>query len=157
MPWGESGADSMGRPRRSPGGRSLVWLMMLLIFAIPTVIAYKAYRRMLVRADVAAAVALARQRQEAVERFYANYHALPSDDRQAGLAARSQDHEKSIDSLAIAEGVVTVRFGAGAEPPIAGRQLVFVPRTQGGRVSWACGTGAGTTLDLTARPVACRR
>lgn len=148
------GAPRERQAARRSGCRSVAWLMMLLILAIPTVIAWRALHTIQLRNEAAEGDALARPARAHVEAYYARRGMLPIDDEQAGFR---ETHGQYVAGVVIRDGKVVVTYGPAIDARIAGETLVFAAHPEGGKLAWRCGTEAGTTLDQRYRPAVCRR
>jgi hypothetical protein len=144
------------KPPRASGCRTVAWLMLFVILGIPTVIAYRAYRTIQVRSEVAEGVSLAKRCRSLVDDYYASHRVLPLDDGQAGLPGSHALKGRFVEGAHVRDGNVIVAFGEQADGRIAGSRLVYSPRADADRLKWSCGTPAGTTLEPGLRPPECR-
>jgi type IV pilus assembly protein PilA len=79
---------------------------------------------------------------------------MPTDNNQAGLAPAAQIQGKYVESVTVANGIITVDYGKEAHTTIAPNSIRLTPNTaQVGSVQWDCDSAAIANKHL---PAACR-
>jgi len=123
------------------GVTSIELALALAVTAVVGAVGFSAYRTHLVRAEIARSVAAADAAQRKVERAFERDGEPPPDGRSAGLSSARPDVTSDyVDSLEIVDGRIDLRFGAAANPAIAGRTLSLTPfETATQEIVWVCG------------------
>ncbi|ENX0606742.1 pilin, partial [Neisseria gonorrhoeae] len=92
------------------------------------------------RAQVSEAILLAEGQKSAVTEYYLNHGEWPKDNGSAGVASASTIIGKYVQSVTVANGVVTATMKSdGVNKEIKGKKLSLWARRQDGSVKWFCG------------------
>ncbi|EMS1897416.1 pilin [Neisseria gonorrhoeae] len=86
------------------------------------------------------AILLAEGQKSAVTEYYLNNGEWPKDNDSAGVASASDIKGKYVESVTVANGVVTAKMKpSGVNKEIQGKKLSLWARRQDGSVKWFCG------------------
>ncbi|EMU4473612.1 pilin [Neisseria gonorrhoeae] len=86
------------------------------------------------------AILLAEGQKSAVTEYYLNHGTWPEDNTSAGVAASSTIKGKYVQSVTVANGVVTAQMlSSGVNKEIQGKKLSLWAKRQAGSVKWFCG------------------
>ncbi|HFA6083469.1 TPA: pilin, partial [Neisseria gonorrhoeae] len=92
------------------------------------------------RAQVSEAILLAEGQKSAVTEYYLNHGKWPADNDSAGVASASEIKGKYVQSVTVANGVVTAQMKPdGVNNEIKDKKLSLWARRQDGSVKWFCG------------------
>ncbi|HFA3526025.1 TPA: pilin, partial [Neisseria gonorrhoeae] len=92
------------------------------------------------RAQVSEAILLAEGQKSAVTEYYLNNGEWPKDNTSAGVASSSSIKGKYVESVTVANGVVTAKMAStGVNKEIQGKKLSLWAKRQDGSVKWFCG------------------
>ncbi|ENV9432684.1 pilin, partial [Neisseria gonorrhoeae] len=92
------------------------------------------------RAQVSEAILLAEGQKSAVTEYYLNHGKWPADNGAAGVASASKIIGKYVQSVTVANGVVTAEMKSdGVNKEIKGKRLSLWARRENGSVKWFCG------------------
>ncbi|ENS8685561.1 pilin [Neisseria gonorrhoeae] len=92
------------------------------------------------RAQVSEAILLAEGQKSAVTEYYLNNGIWPKDNGAAGVASPSDIKGKYVQSVTVANGVVTAQMKSdGVNKEIQGKRLSLWAKRQDGSVKWFCG------------------
>ncbi|ENV6885096.1 pilin [Neisseria gonorrhoeae] len=92
------------------------------------------------RAQVSEAILLAEGQKSAVTEYYLNHGEWPEDNGAAGVASASTIKGKYVQSVTVANGVVTAQMKSdGVNKEIKGKRLSLWAKRQAGSVKWFCG------------------
>ncbi|ENX0459266.1 hypothetical protein F7A67_001961, partial [Neisseria gonorrhoeae] len=92
------------------------------------------------RAQVSEAILLAEGQKSAVTEYYLNHGEWPKDNASAGVASASDIKGKYVQSVTVANGVVTAQMKSdGINKEIKGKRLSLWGRREDGSVKWFCG------------------
>ncbi|EMT1006983.1 pilin, partial [Neisseria gonorrhoeae] len=92
------------------------------------------------RAQVSEAILLAEGQKSAVTEYYLNHGIWPKDNTSAGVASSSDIKGKYVQSVTVANGVVTAEMKpSGVNKEIQGKRLSLWGRRENGSVKWFCG------------------
>ncbi|EMT6820334.1 pilin, partial [Neisseria gonorrhoeae] len=92
------------------------------------------------RAQVSEAILLAEGQKSAVTEYYLNNGIWPKDNASAGVASASDIKGKYVQSVTVANGVVTAEMKpSGVNKEIQGKRLSLWARREAGSVKWFCG------------------
>ncbi|HFA1601321.1 TPA: pilin [Neisseria gonorrhoeae] len=92
------------------------------------------------RAQVSEAILLAEGQKSAVTEYYLNHGTWPEDNDKAGVASASDIKGKYVESVTVANGVVTAEMKSdGVNKEIKGKKLSLWAKRQDGSVKWFCG------------------
>ncbi|ENT0978039.1 prepilin-type cleavage/methylation domain-containing protein, partial [Neisseria gonorrhoeae] len=92
------------------------------------------------RAQVSEAILLAEGQKSAVTEYYLNHGEWPKDNASAGVASASKIIGKYVQSVTVANGVVTAQMlSSGVNKEIQGKKLSLWAKRQDGSVKWFCG------------------
>ncbi|ENS7197870.1 pilin, partial [Neisseria gonorrhoeae] len=86
------------------------------------------------------AILLAEGQKSAVTEYYLNHGIWPKDNTSAGVASASKIIGKYVQSVTVANGVVTAQMKpSGVNNEIQGKKLSLWAKRQDGSVKWFCG------------------
>ncbi|HHT8443562.1 TPA: pilin, partial [Neisseria meningitidis] len=86
------------------------------------------------------AILLAEGQKSAVTEYYLNHGKWPGDNSDAGVASASDIKGKYVQSVTVANGVVTTEMKSdGVNNEIKGKKLSLWAKRQAGSVKWFCG------------------
>ncbi|HFB6805667.1 TPA: pilin, partial [Neisseria gonorrhoeae] len=86
------------------------------------------------------AILLAEGQKSAVTEYYLNHGIWPKDNTSAGVASSSSIKGKYVESVTVANGVVTAKMKSdGVNKEIQGKKLSLWGRREDGSVKWFCG------------------
>ncbi|EMS3623709.1 hypothetical protein FKA75_000912 [Neisseria gonorrhoeae] len=92
------------------------------------------------RAQVSEAILLAEGQKSAVTEYYLNNGEWPENNTSAGVASASDIKGKYVESVTVANGVVTAEMKSdGVNKEIKGKRLSLWAKRQAGSVKWFCG------------------
>ncbi|ENW4492528.1 pilin [Neisseria gonorrhoeae] len=92
------------------------------------------------RAQVSEAILLAEGQKSAVTEYYLNNGEWPKDNTSAGVASASDIKGKYVESVTVANGVVTAEMKpSGVNKEIQGKKLSLWAKRENGSVKWFCG------------------
>ncbi|ENX7637651.1 pilin [Neisseria gonorrhoeae] len=92
------------------------------------------------RAQVSEAILLAEGQKSAVTEYYLNNGEWPKDNASAGVASASDIKGKYVESVTVANGVVTAQMKSdGVNKEIKNKKLSLWARREAGSVKWFCG------------------
>tara|TARA_Y100001934_G_scaffold206366_1_gene244020 strand:- start:289 stop:711 length:423 start_codon:yes stop_codon:yes gene_type:complete len=138
---------------RKQHGFTLIELMIVVaIIGILAAVAVPAYQDYTVRARVTEGLSLAAGAKTAVSEYWSSQGSMPSNNDQAGISASDDISGNSVQSVAVASGVITITFSS-ATPALNGATIGMSPSTDGGSVIWTC---TGGDLENKYRPSSCR-
>ncbi|HEZ6296205.1 TPA: pilin [Neisseria meningitidis] len=122
-------------------GFTLIELMIVIaIVGILAAVALPAYQDYTARAQVSEAILLAEGQKSAVTEYYLNHGKWPGDNSDAGVASASDIKGKYVQSVTVANGVVTAEMKSdGVNNEIKGKKLSLWAKRQNGSVKWFCG------------------
>ncbi|HHO0676172.1 TPA: pilin [Neisseria meningitidis] len=85
-------------------------------------------------------ILLAEGQKSAVTEYYLNHGKWPGDNSDAGVASASDIKGKYVQSVTVANGVVTATMlSSGVNKEIQGKKLSLWAKRQNGSVKWFCG------------------
>ncbi|EMT8688956.1 pilin [Neisseria gonorrhoeae] len=86
------------------------------------------------------AILLAEGQKSAVTEYYLNHGIWPKDNTSAGVASSSSIKGKYVESVTVANGVVTAKMlSSGVNNEIKDKKLSLWARRENGSVKWFCG------------------
>ncbi|EOF9672853.1 pilin [Neisseria gonorrhoeae] len=86
------------------------------------------------------AILLAEGQKSAVTEYYLNNGKWPADNGAAGVASASDIKGKYVESVTVANGVVTAKMKpSGVNKEIQGKKLSLWAKRENGSVKWFCG------------------
>ncbi|ENS9070025.1 hypothetical protein FXU73_001990, partial [Neisseria gonorrhoeae] len=92
------------------------------------------------RAQVSEAILLAEGQKSAVTEYYLNHGKWPENNDSAGVASASTIKGKYVQSVTVANGVVTAQMNpSGVNKEIQGKRLSLWAKRENGSVKWFCG------------------
>ncbi|EMT9901412.1 pilin [Neisseria gonorrhoeae] len=92
------------------------------------------------RAQVSEAILLAEGQKSAVTGYYLNNGEWPENNGAAGVASASDIKGKYVESVTVANGVVTAKMKpSGVNKEIQGKKLSLWAKRENGSVKWFCG------------------
>jgi len=143
-----SDATARLNPFATRGVTSIELALALAVTALVGALGFSAYRTHVVRTEIAEGIAAADAAQRDVERAFERDREPPRDGPSAGLPSVPPNVTIDyVEALEIVDGRIDLRFGAPADPTIAGRTLSLTPfETATQEIVWVCGNripGAG--------------
>ncbi|ENX1589997.1 pilin [Neisseria gonorrhoeae] len=122
-------------------GFTLIELMIVIaIVGILAAVALPAYQDYTARAQVSEAILLAEGQKSAVTEYYLNNGEWPENNTSAGVASASDIKGKYVESVTVANGVVTAKMKpSGVNKEIQGKKLSLWAKRENGSVKWFCG------------------
>ncbi len=132
-------------------GFTLIELMIVIaIVGILAAVALPAYQDYTARAQVSEAILLAEGQKSAVTEYYLNHGEWPANNSDAGVASASDIKGKYVQSVTVANGVVTAEMkSTGVNKEIQGKKLSLWAKRQDGSVKWFCGQPVARTAKAT--------
>ncbi|ENW6491586.1 hypothetical protein GA796_001617, partial [Neisseria gonorrhoeae] len=92
------------------------------------------------RAQVSEAILLAEGQKSAVTEYYLNNGEWPENNTSAGVASASDIKGKYVESVTVANGVVTAQMKSdGVNKEIKNKKLSLWAKRENGSVKWFCG------------------
>ncbi|HFA4851750.1 TPA: pilin [Neisseria gonorrhoeae] len=92
------------------------------------------------RAQVSEAILLAEGQKSAVTEYYLNNGEWPENNTSAGVASASDIKGKYVESVTVANGVVTAKMKpSGVNKEIKNKKLSLWAKRENGSVKWFCG------------------
>ncbi|EMU1495565.1 pilin [Neisseria gonorrhoeae] len=92
------------------------------------------------RAQVSEAILLAEGQKSAVTEYYLNNGEWPENNDEAGVASASTIKGKYVESVTVANGVVTATMASSnVNKEIQGKRLSLWAKRENGSVKWFCG------------------
>jgi type IV pilus assembly protein PilA len=131
-------------------------MIVVAIIAILAAIAIPAYQDYLVRTQVSEGAVLSDGAKTAVAEFYSNTGRFPPVNSSAGLALAGSISGKYVESVTVADGLITAKFGNQANTAIVTPNpdtFVLSPVTKAGSITWTC---QGSTVQSKYLPTSCR-
>ncbi|BCD80739.1 pilin [Neisseria gonorrhoeae] len=122
-------------------GFTLIELMIVIaIVGILAAVALPAYQDYTARAQVSEAILLAEGQKSAVTEYYLNHGKWPANNGNAGVASPSDIKGKYVESVTVANGVVTATMNSSnVNKEIKDKRLSLWGRRENGSVKWFCG------------------
>jgi type IV pilus assembly protein PilA len=130
-------------------------MIVVAIIGILAAIAIPAYQDYTIRAQVSEGLSLSGAAKAAVAEFYMDAGTYPADNSEAGLEVATAINGKYVTAVTVADGEITVTYGAAANTNIHGDNLTLTPVPAAanlGSVSWTC----ASVLQNKWMPAACR-
>lgn len=133
----------MNLKQKTQKGFTLIELMITVaIVGILAAVALPAYQNYTIRAQVSEGFTLAGGVQTAVAENFAQTGVMPADLATVGITAAPVG--KYTSGITLANGVITVAYGAGANTKISGGSITLTPADDGqGNIHWKCAPDGG--------------
>ena len=140
---------------RTQQGFTLVELMVVVaIIGILAAMAIPAYQTYTVRAQVAEGLNLAGPAKTAMTSYHLNRGEFPADNSAAGIEAAASYKGKYVQSVSVANEVISIQYGNDAHASISGESVTLTATDNLGSVSWECDSAG--VIKNTFLPSACR-
>ena len=140
---------------RKQKGFTLIELMIVVaIIGILAAIAIPAYQDYTIRAQVSEGLHLSGGAKAAVAEFFMDRGVMPDDNAEAGLSDADEIVGTYVESVTVAENVITVLYGNQSNAAIDQATLVLsADVANAGSIQWSCNGG---TIEDKHLPTACR-
>ncbi len=133
-------SSSLLIPHPSRGFTLVELVIVLAATLVIGAVGASAYQTYTVRAEIAAAIALASPAVDNVTATFRRTGTPPIDEHAAGLEPIADLSTTAVESIGVANGRIEIRFGAATDAAIAGRTLSLTPfETATLHVVWVCG------------------
>ena len=120
-------------------GFTLIELMIVVaIIGILAAFAIPQYQNYVARAQVSEALSLASGAKTAVAEYFNMNGTFPADNKTAGLSDAADISGKYVESVTVADGVITARFSSGAHAKLDGGSMALTAVDNGGSIGWSC-------------------
>ena len=120
-------------------GFTLIELMIVVaIIGILAAVAIPQYQNYVARAQVSEALSLASGAKTAVAEYFNMNGIFPADNATAGLSDAADISGKYVESVTVADGVITARFSSGAHAKLDGGSMALTAVDNGGSIGWSC-------------------
>ena len=120
-------------------GFTLIELMIVVaIIGILAAVAIPQYQNYVARAQVSEALSLASGAKTAVAEYFNMNGTFPADNKTAGLSDAADISGKYVESVTVADGVITARFSSGAHAKLDGGSMALTAVDNGGSIGWSC-------------------
>ena len=129
-------------------------MIVVAIIGILAAVAIPMYMDYAVRSQIAEGLNLAAGAKVSVAEYYQEYGQYPAGNAEAGLEDPNNIRGNYVESVTVANEVITITFGAGANQRIDGESIVVTAAEQDGSLNWTCAS-AGVIADKNL-PAACR-
>jgi len=141
--------------KKAQQGFTLIELMIVVaIIGILALLAIPAYQNYLVRAQIAEGLSLVGPAKAALVTYYEQQGQFPANNSQAGLETPANYTGKYVDSISVADDVITIVFGNDANLQISGYSITMTALNYQGSMSWNCASDG--FIPVTLLPLACR-
>ena len=111
---------------------------MVAIIGILAAVAIPQYQNYVARAQVSEALSLASGAKTAVAEYFNMNGTFPADNTMAGLSDAADISGKYVESVTVADGVITARFSSGAHAKLDGGSMALTAVDNGGSIGWSC-------------------
>ncbi len=140
---------------RTQHGFTLIELMIVIaIIGILAAVAIPMYMDYAVRSQIAEGINLAAGAKVSVAEYYQETGEYPTGNAEAGLEQADEIQGNYVESVAVADEVITVTFGNDANQRIDGETITITAAEEDGSLNWTCASGG--VIDDKNLPVACR-
>ena len=117
-------------------------MIVVAIIGILAAVAVPMYLDYTVRSQIAEGLNLSGGAKSAATEYYQNRGAFPVSNAQAGLEDAANIQGNYVDSVAVVDDVITVRFSVDANEQIVGETITLTADTSlAGSVRWVCASG----------------
>jgi type IV pilus assembly protein PilA len=141
--------------KRTQQAFTLIELMTVTaIIGVLTAIALPAYQSYSIRAQIAEGLGMTGPLTLAVAAYHNDHGSYPGDNTEAALPPPNGYAGRFVDSIAISENVISIRYGNEANALIQGRNVTFTATRREGSVSWACASDG--RISKSYLPPSCR-
>ena len=136
-------------------GFNLAELMIVMaIIGILAAIAMPAFQTYTIRAQVSEGLNLAGPAKLAVSSYHLDRGQFPTDNTTAGMDTAGSYKGKYVESISVADEVISIQYGNDANARIAGEKVTLTATDNLGSVGWVCGSGG--VIDDNLLPSVCR-
>jgi type IV pilus assembly protein PilA len=128
---------------RDEGFTIIEMMVVVAIVAILAMMAVPSYQNKFIREQITEALPLADIAEKPIAAFWATTHAFPADNAAAGLPTAEKIVSNLVESVAVEQGVIHIRFGNRSNALIRGKTLSLRPAVVSDApivpVAWICG------------------
>lgn len=125
--------------KASEQGFTLIELMIVVaIIGTLAALAIPAYQDYTIRAQVSEGLSLASAAKVAVEEYYVEHGAWPSNNAVAGLADQHDIRGKYTEHIMVTDNVIEIEYGYDAHEAIHVMNIELTATDNAGSISWVC-------------------
>ena len=134
---------------RSRGFTLIELMIVVAIIAILAAVAIPAYSTYTIRAQVAEGLSLAEGYKTVLWDYYAQHGSFPASNQAANAPSPSSIQGNYVQSVNIANGVITILYGNHANTAISGQSIELSGASNSGAVlTWTCKHNSVATAYL---------
>jgi type IV pilus assembly protein PilA len=129
-------------------------MIVMAIIGVLTSFALPAYQSYSIRAQIAEGLGLTGPLTLAIAAYQNDNGTYPSDNAEAALPPPDGYAGRFVNSIAISENVISIRYGNEANALIQGREVTLTATRTAGSLSWVC--AGGGSISRSYLPPSCR-